>query len=393
MEWQDVPETVDAWVVKVAAPAFDVRTAATDVITRSPVGYYCAPDGRVGVFAPLATGADSARVKAAVARAVGAETGVAFLSYHDISHPAAIWVKVAYSQTLRRAGELLNFFPGQYPGGVPNAPSPLAAMLTSGLIGAGLGYGGGRLLEATLPEGYGKKLGRTGALLGGAVGMAPGAVWGAANTMTGRGFNDPALLHAAAGADPVIAPHAATGTNQPPQPSDPATDAGSPALEGIRDTFREAYPNAPRAMPAGRHRPFSALPAGPLSPKYAAACEKAAAAFGNPAGPGGMPTDVNIDALGRTLWDSGASPALAATTMGSVYAARQLPDADARPGWVTGQQLGQLAANAAGDFGTGLTVGAVLNQIVGTPYRPPVFGMGAAALGVIGAVVPRLLGR
>ena len=52
------------------------------------------------------------------------------------------WVKVAYSPTLHRAGELLNFFPGQYPGGVPNSPSPLAAMLTSGLLGAGLGWAG-----------------------------------------------------------------------------------------------------------------------------------------------------------------------------------------------------------------------------------------------------------
>jgi hypothetical protein len=78
--------------------------------------------------------------------------------------------------------------------------------------------------------------------------------------------------------------------------------------------------------------------------------------------------------------------------MGAVMAAQQMPDPDARPGWVTGNQLGQLAANAASDYVKGLAVGGLLNAVVGTPWRAPMFGVGNAALGLIGAAIPRLFG-
>lgn len=384
MDWQDVPETVDQWVTKIAATAYDVRTLAADVITRSHIGYYCQPDGRVGVFAPLATTSDTTRTKAAASRAVGSGAQILSLSYQDLSSPTSTWVKIAYSPTLRRAGELLNFFPGQYPGGVPNSPSPLAAMLTSGLVGAGLGYGGGRLIGAALPEGYGKKLGRTGAILGGALGAAPGAIWGATNTLVDRKFNDPSLLNAAAGSAPDMTPRAINGNNQP-------FGRHSGNSHSVLEDIRDAYQQAPEPHPTPVLRKHSADEP-QLSLRYRRACEKVAATFETPKLPFGVSGDVNIDALGRTLWDSGASPALAASTMSGVYAARQLPDSNARPGWVTGHQLGQLSANAAGDYATGLLVGAVLNRVAGTPHRASAFGTGAAALGVIGAVVPKLFG-
>src|SRR4029077_14413714 len=100
------------------------------------------------------------------------------------------WVKVAYSPTVRRAGELLNFFPGQYPGGIPNAPSPVAAMLTSALVGGGLGYGTGWLASKLLPCGYGDKLKRTGGVLGALLGSAPGALWMASQLGLGKSHTD-----------------------------------------------------------------------------------------------------------------------------------------------------------------------------------------------------------
>ena len=56
-------------------------------------------------------------------------------------------------------------------------PSPLAAMLASGILGAGLGYGGAAILSKFLPGHWDKsKFRRTGLLLGGAAGAAPGAI-------------------------------------------------------------------------------------------------------------------------------------------------------------------------------------------------------------------------
>jgi hypothetical protein len=79
-------------------------------------------------------------------------------------HP---WIKVAYSQTFKTILENLNFIPGKYLGMLPNHPNPLAATLTTGLVGAGLGYGAGRLAKAIAPDKYGDNLPLSLALLGG----------------------------------------------------------------------------------------------------------------------------------------------------------------------------------------------------------------------------------
>ena len=314
------------------------------------------------------------------------------LDSDDLCDRNGQWVKVAYSPTLRRAGELLNFFPGQYPGGIPNAPSPLAAMLTSGLVGAGLGWGGGKLLSTVLPEGFGSNLGSTGAIVGGALGTGLGGVYAGANLLTGRSLTDGSLFDSEAGSEPVDYADAVHGTNQPPVPIDAE---GPHPLEGVRERLESS------ALPKMKHWKLpkfgsdleSDLAAVVLGTRYRSAVEKVASTFGR-ADTRRIDSslDVNIDALGRTLWDSGASPALAATTMASMYAARQLPDPASRPGIVTVGQLGQLAANAVGDYGRGALVGAALNAIVGTPLGYATFGYGAAALGVIGTVVPKLFG-
>lgn len=384
MHWYDIPSVVDLWVEKAAAPGFDVRQAAANVITASHVGYYFDPiTDRVGIFAPMASKPDAARVKAAAHRATGTEP--LFLSYPELSDPSSTWVKVAHSPTLRAAGEMLNFFPGQYPGGLPNHPSPVAAMLTSGLLGAGLGWGAGKLVGKILPPGYGDKLSRTGLFLGGALGAAPGLAWGGANKLDGRDFNDPTVLGGHPGEEPNNYPGAADGTNAPVYPSaSQEPNAAQEMLEKTRHTLHEA--------------PLHKLKFGEdlgveLGAMWKAASEKAGETFGvTEPNYGRLPTDVNIDRLGRTLWDTGASPDLAATTMAGMYAAQQLPDRNSRPGWVTGHQLGSLAANAAGDYAKGYLAGAAINTVIGTPFRASSFGTGNAVLGVLGAVVPKLFG-
>lgn len=372
MQWEDLPAVIDDWTLKAAAVGYDLRQHAAGVITGTHVGYYYDPcSDRVGVYAPQASAADAARVKAAAAR-VGEPL---FLSYQQLADPAGTWVKVAYSQALRRAGELGNFFPGQFPGGIPNSPSPVAAMLTSGLIGAGLGWGGGKLLGKLLPNGYGDNLGRTGAVLGAALGATPGLAWGGTNKLIGRPFNDPALLDSPPGAEPINSPLAIDGGNMVL----PARTDGDPLADLKTQIGKTVLP-----------RKFAADVE--LCGWYKEAAAKAAAAFGEPDRTAPSPLDVNIDAVGRTLWQTGASPSLAGTTMGALYAAQQLPDVGSRPGLVTAHQLGQLAQAAAGDYARGLVVGAALNTVVGTPHRAGVFGLGNLALGVIGTVVPKLFG-
>lgn len=349
MTWDDFLPALQTWPVKLAEPAYTLRRVVADVITKNPVGYYLHPDTeKIAVHVTYIGDADGDRCKQAAA-AVGEVAGL-FLSDQDLSYPDSRWVKVAYSQTLRRTGEALNFFPGTYPGGVANHAAPLAATLTSGLLGAGLGWGAGRATQALLPRNTGKKLGRTGAVLGGLAGASPGLLWVLANLKQGRPWNDPSLL-------------ASPPTTQP----------------SFLDTL--SYKDAADIL----------LQDSKLDSQCLTAIKHASETFGgyiprrDPS-----PSDVHISSIGETLWEYGASPALTASTMGTLYAARQLPDPRSRPGWVTGGQLGQLAANAAGDYVTGLAVGAALNKIVGTPYAASTYGLGNAAVRLIAALVPRL---
>lgn len=348
MRWEDLPETVDAWAAKTAGVARDLQRAAASVYTRGDVGYYFNPlTEKAALHGRDATPADLALCQATAARAAG-RGPVRLLEPGDLArHP---WVKVAYSPAVRRAGELLNFFPGQYPGGVPNAPSPVAAMLTSALVGGGLGYGTGWLAGKLLPKGYGDKLKRTGGVLGALLGAAPGSLWLASNLAEGKGPLDGSALAA--------------------PPSD-SYAARLPSVEGLHPTVKLGSMYA-RAVETFVKRAFADSFGG----------------FAPPPVP--TPYDVNINALGQTLWHAGAAPPTAGTVMGTMYAAQQLPDPRSRPGWVTAGQLGQLAANAGKDYLTGALVGAAINTAIGTPFRASSFGAANATLGIIKAVIPKL---
>lgn len=387
MDWQDLPEIINDFVLKIAAPTWDIKKAASRVITNSDIGYYYNPNfEKVAIFAIIpARNSDLFRVKAAAERAVGkSNVRSSFLDIKELSNPYAGWIKVAYSPTLRRMGEYLNFFPGQYPGGIPNHPSPIAAMLSSGLVGAGLGWGAGTLLGKLLPEGYGNKLGRTGLILGGALGSVPGAIWGLTNKGIGKDFNDPSIFNVRPDEEPQNYPDFINGMNRNiPEPVQESDNEIGNYLQEMSHHFH-------------KHSIDEMLKEVKLGILYKQACIKTAQAstFGDiPVAREPTPFDVNINALGQTLYKQDASPNLAATTMSAMYAAQQLPDSRASPNWATFGQLGQLAQNAAGDYAKGILVGAAINSVIGTPFRASTFGLANTGLGIIGAVIPKLFGQ
>lgn len=344
LTWADVPDRMDELALVCAAPGADLRKVAAAVITRTPIGYYYQPTAEaVGLCGPGASAEDFLRCKAAACRAAGADAVV------PVNLPAeeaasGRWVKVAYSPSVRGAGELLNFFPST--SGIPNAPSPLAAMLTTALVGGGLGYGAGRIGEAVLPIQKGK-LRKTLAALGAGAGGLAAAPWAYANLRTGKGLLSPEPLDGG-----------------PEAEGDPANYfTGPEKLGAMYEAAVDAFVKAA----------FEGMTFGNFAARQAP-----------------TPLDVNIDAMGRTLWDTGASPALAAATMSALYAARQMPDPRGEAGVVTGHQLGQLAVNAGKDYVTGALVGAALNKTLGLPLTANQAGLGNLVLGLIGAAIPKL---
>ena len=105
-------------------------------------------------------------------------------------------LKEAYSAAARGLGQATLAFPSRFSDAIPGAPSPIANMIAGGMLAGGLGYGGGWLLEQLLPKDWKRRrLRRTLALAGGLAGMSPGLLWGGANMLRGKRFNDPSLLN------------------------------------------------------------------------------------------------------------------------------------------------------------------------------------------------------
>lgn len=357
--WSMVPEIVDHWALKCAAPAWDLRRAVGDVYTTGDVGYYY--DGlheRFGIFGRNATPADLALCKAAAVRFAGAAQVEAEPLNLDQADSWS-WIKVAYSPQLRRIGEALNFFPGTYPGGIPNHPGPLASTLTSGLVGAGLGYAAGSLGERLLPESWGKRrLRRTLAVLGGMAGAAPGAAWMGSAARRG------------------LSPHDGSDLAPPPD-SEPLMNPRDLALKEAADALAD--------VPLGETYRASVA---------AFAKEAFSTGFGQEAEEAEAPSvlDVNIDSMGHTLWEAGASPGLAGVTMGALHAAAQMPGGG-DPGWITPNQFGRLAMSAGGGYAAGALAGAALGMLTGMPAATQqALRNSGATLGIVAAVLPKILG-
>lgn len=378
--WDDVIPAINAWLEPCAEAAMRIRVPALSVPTQGHVGFYYSPlSEKYAVYGHEDVTDDDLERTIKFASDFGPTRKVP-LTLDDIDQYP--WVKVAYSQTLKTVLENLNFIPGKYLGLIPNHPNPLAAMLTTGLAGAGLGYGVGRVAKAIAPEGYAENLPTSLALLGG--------LGGAGTAGLIRGY-------------PSVAEGKPITSNWPWSDigEEPGTEAPTPSYGGFEGT-----PQLDAALDA--RAPFIKNSPGPkmqfpnpfkfMTKKHSdayyvkhAQFETFAPAVPMPRAP--TPFDVHVNALGQTLWQNGASPQLTAGTMATMYAASQMPSERPMPGYVTADQLGSLAMNAAGNYGTGFLAGYAINKVIGTPYSAPQFGMGNAALGVLGAVIPKIFGQ
>lgn len=370
--WATAPRWAAAAAERLAPAAWALKAAAAGVYTEGDVGYHADPaTGRVALYGRGATAEDLALCKAAACRAVGPDL-VADAPLPFAEAASGRWVKVAHSPLLRRAGELLNFFPGRYPGGVPNAPSPLAATLTGGLVGAGLGYGLGAVGEAALPQSFQRgRLRRTLAVLGGLGGAAPGGLWAASALARGVSPLDGGDLAPPAGSPPALDP-----AHLDPEKLVTAALADAPG--------DELYAAALAALPAP-------------SPADARALEKLASGWFDadprPAPPR-SPLAVNVDALGRTLWESGADPRLVGSTVGALRAAASLPGGTGDPSRVTPAQVGELAAAMGAGYAAGAAAGAALGVLTGLPRAAQnALARSGAFAAAVREVVPALFGR
>lgn len=356
--WDDVYAWAAAAALRCGDDAARIKRATAGVLTAGDVGYhYHVPTGAVALLArgPY-TDQDLALCKHAAAHAVGAARvfpGV--LDVEDVG--GGDWVKVAYSHGLRRLGEYLNFFPGHYPGGIPNRPGPVAASLSGGLLGAGLGYGLGTLGENLMPATWQRgKLRKTLAVAGALAGAAPGATLAYANHATGHTLNDPAVL-------------------EPPPGSGPTLDRE--ALEKVvaggdgHVPLADAYVKAAVAFASGSATGFGFAP--------------------ESAPPSAL--DVNVDALGQTLWDApGITPETYGTTMAVLRTAQQMPGGRG-PGVVTPTQLGRLAAATGVGYAAGAMMGSVLGALTGLPPAAQnTLRNSGALVGLVNAALPALFG-
>jgi hypothetical protein len=372
--WDDVIPAMNAWLEPCAEAAMRIRVPALSVPTEGHIGFYYSPvSEKYAVYGHEGSTDDDLERTIKFASEFGPTRKVP-LTLDDIDQYP--WIKVAYSQTLKTILENLNFIPGKYMGMIPNHPNPLAATLTSGLAGAGLGYGVGRAAKAVLPEGYGENLPTSLALLGGAGGA------GTAGLL--RAYPSVSLGKPLTSNWPFSDIGEAVGT-EAPTPSSGGWDPGK-TIEGLQGPIQ--LPPEPKSAPPKFK--FKETRGSDLRYKYAQ-FDTFAPSIPMPAAP--TPFDIHVNALGQTLWQSGASPQLTSGAMATMYAASQMPSERAMPGYVTADQLGKLALNAAGNYGTGFLAGYAINKVIGTPYSAPQFGMGNVALGVIGSVIPKIFGQ
>jgi hypothetical protein len=351
----DFPGTIDYLVEKSASAAKGLRHAVSDCFTSTSVGVYWHPTEKKAALyidSPDQE-ADFKLCLKAISEKVGSDNvSSSPLAVEDLA--SDWWVKVAYSPTIRNVGEALQFFPSKKIPGFGGRP--IASTIASALLGAGLGYGGGYLLDKFTPKSLRDERGRLkywGAGLGAALGGLGGAVPGFTNMMTGKKFNDPHIFSRQA-------------------TEDFEADLGE----------KTSYERAIQSYLA----------------KQAEASEKAASAYGTIGGPSyeELP-NVRTNRLGQVLWDTYAGPQTTAMAMGAMHGANQMPDPRSRPGIVTPHQTGLfgMAMGAAGGgvkgYATGWAVGKALGILTGMPQgTQDKLKQTGAVLGVINSVVPRL---
>ena len=348
--WDAFNKSVIDLAEKTAMVAPEIRKAVSKYYSTVDVGYYWNPDiEKVGMyFQPEINFVDHINCNILLQEKLG-EDRVCDQPLTLDKLASEWWVKVAYSPTLRRVGEVLQFFPSK---DIPGyGGRPLASMLASGLLGTGLGYGAGYIAENLMPD-WMQTRGHTRqslAALGGLYGLGVGAAPGIINKMTGRPFNDSTLLS-----------------------GDPTEGFKKASNSAISETYHNAV-------------------------KYY--LEKTSEfGFATISGPGfNEEPIIRTNTLGKVLWNNDVNPQLTAMTMGAVYGANQMPDQNSSPGRVTPHQMGMfgMAMGAAGGgikgYVTGRLVGRGLGILTGMPQATQDnLASSSMIAGVVNNLVPRL---
>lgn len=326
LQWRQVPSGALALAKSATDAAHSIREAIRELPQDGFLDIWYSPQEKAAavVFGSWTSSDTAEAVRAGIATVVPVV---------DEMSKAAVWVKVAtqppgilyqkraYSPTVRAAGNVAGFFP-DYFGKIPGVPSPLVATLASGALGAGAGYGVGWAAEQVLPEQWKRKrLRNTLAVLGGAAGAVPGAIWGASN------FKDKGLAGLVDGA-PFDTP------NYP---------------QGIFRKYTDNGELLKQNADAGN--PFSSWGEGDA---------------------GAFPKPIDAEELVRTVYAppmaKQLSPELQAATAGLVMGAGHLQTGGRHmPRLVSPAAVGNMAAGMGSGWLSGMLVGKVLGALTGMP--------------------------
>lgn len=245
---------------------------------------------------------------------------------------------------IAQAGGWKEGFPANFMGG----PSPFSAMVASGALGAGAGYGTGWLAEQLLPERYVQpgKLRRNLAMAGGMLGAVPGFWTATDNLRHGAGMFDP---------------FGASGEADNKQAS------AIRHLADMLDVFSEADSITRREM----DKAAQAFESGGASP-YIKSIEK--------------------DRFNRALWNDPFTPDyLKGMTSGVLEGANQVGGGG---GLVSPMDIAQLGIGMGSGLASGLIVGKTLGALAGiSPLAQEGLQRAGIWAGAIKTIVPKLYTR
>jgi hypothetical protein len=338
LAWQSVPEQVERLADQAAEGYGRVKVALGD----HPFGAWLdAESGRVVVESG---GAQT------ILKAAGVECTVRTEPFG----PDEAWVPVK-SAEFKFPFQISNLSPSKL-----NAPfggaTPMAATLTGGLLGAGLGYAGGAIAENMLPAESVRrgKLRRVTAMLGGMAGAGPG-MWLASESVRNR---DPGT--SAVGS--LVRPNNLFGHPE----RDPIDTQGFPAIKDAGAALREVIPDE------------------------FIADDMLKFAFGE--GGGLFLPSIQVDAFNRlVLSDPYASPQLQAGAVGIVSSA---DSARGGFGLISPFDIARIGLGMGAGLSQAYLGGKVLGAVAGlTPGAQKQLQQAGLVAGALKAVVPALFGR
>lgn len=251
-------------------------------------------------------------------------------------------------------------------------PTPLAATLAGGALGAGAGYGAGYLAEQVFGPGVVEPghLRRQGMILGGLAGAAPGVYAGSVNYRLARDEGRPGLAG-------LVEPNRWMGYRD--DPADP-TDVTAAEAAARAEAARAAMLKAGAFVREAAEDLAAVLPGGPPAAVVKAA-EAAGALF--------MP-DIPVDSFSRAVWEDPLTPvAVRAATVGLVDGAARAAGARL----VSPFDVGRVVAGMGSGLASGMLVGKVLGALAGlTPAAQKVVRQTGMWAGALTNVVPKAFG-